>query len=483
MRNPVSMKNAKGRVVLIIQARMGSTRLPGKSMMDLAGAPLVGRILERVKRCTSLDEIVLAIPDTQTDRVLANLGAKYGVRVVPGSETDLVARYLHAARETYADYIVRLPADNGTPEPSEIDRIVRHHLSLGRRGFSSNLSVIDNSEYPDGIGAEIFDRSLLEEANEHHHDPQQREHVHLNFFNYTTATPVNSDWCPISTVKCPEEFRRPDLILDVNTQAQYEYMRQLYEYLYPRNPEFHITDTIRWHDEVYKKNNDQGANSHGKDYHEYVFREGKLVGEFDLMYQNSETVPWHQDEQENWVDIRLTQEMLRDVGPFDEIHDVGCGLGYYLNTLSARVGSHATRCIGYDVSKTACDKARSIFPAFEFLQLDLTTLQNSAKRSEQPSTKRLFVCRGTLWYVFPHLETVINNIRGLMDSKDQLLVVQNFPPLDKPFIGKDVLPDYSSIISHFSSRFFLQRHIWYADNQKASNDNWFIGFFNCEESK
>src|ERR1700731_1160849 len=85
------------RVVLIIQARMGSARLPGKSMMDLAGAPLVGRILERVKRCRRLDGIVLAIPDTPTDRVLRKLGEDYGVAVFAGSENDLVERYYQAA--------------------------------------------------------------------------------------------------------------------------------------------------------------------------------------------------------------------------------------------------------------------------------------------------------------------------------------------------------------------------------------------------
>lgn len=473
--------NPRGRVVLIIQARMGSTRLPGKSMMDLAGAPLVGRILERVKRCTRVDEIVLAIPDTQTDRVLAEIGVRYGVAVVRGSESDLVMRYLQAARQTRADYVVRLPADNGTPEPSEIDRIIDYHLSLGRRGFSSNLSVIDDSGYPDGIGAEIFDKSLLEEADERHSDPRQREHVHLNFFDYTTATPVDSVWCPISTIKCPAEFRRPDLILDVNTQAQYEYMRQLYEYLYPRNPEFHITDTIRWHDEVYKKNKARPADSSERDYHNYVFRDGKLVGEFDLMYRNSGSVPWHQDEQENWIDVRLTHEALRDLAPFDEIHDIGCGLGYYLDILRSRVGAVSARCFGYDVAKTACEKAKGLFSEFEFSQLDLTAAQPPAKQRRRAGANRLFVCRGTLWYVFPHLKAVVDNIRELMDTGDLLLVVQNFPPLDKPFIGKDVLPNHEGIIAHFSSRFSLQRHIWYADNQRSSNDNWFIGIFNCEE--
>lgn len=243
----------KPRVVLIIQARMGSDRLPGKSMMDLAGAPLVGRILERVKRCTRLDDIVLAVPDTDENRVLSSLGASYGVKVFAGAENDLVERYYQAALWAGAEVIGRLPADNATPEPSEIDRIVDFHLSRHGRGFSSNLSTIGDSEYPDGIGAEMFDFSLLEEARARNSDPRQREHVHLNFFDYSTNQPVDADWCPVSTIKCPEGFRRPDLVLDVNTLEQYEFMRALYEYLYPRNPEFSITDTIRWYDDVYLK--------------------------------------------------------------------------------------------------------------------------------------------------------------------------------------------------------------------------------------
>ncbi len=243
----------KPRVVLIIQARMGSTRLPGKSMMDLAGAPLVGRILERVKRCRRLDDIVLAIPDSTEDLVLAELGKEYGIKVFAGSENDLVERYYQAALWSCADVICRLPADNATPEPAEIDRIIEHHQSLGRRGFSSNLSVIGNSGYPDGIGAEIFDFSLLEEARMRHSDPRQREHVHLNFYDYIKGSAVDSAWCPISTVQCPESFRRPDLILDVNTAEQYEFMRSLYEHLYPINSKFHITDTIEWYDNIYLK--------------------------------------------------------------------------------------------------------------------------------------------------------------------------------------------------------------------------------------
>ena len=256
----------KKRVVLIIQARMGSTRLPGKSMMDLAGAPLVGRILERVKRCKSLDDIVLAIPDTVQDVPLKILADSYGIKVFAGSENDLVERYYQAALWSQAEIIGRLPADNATPEPSEIDRIVDYHLSLGKSGFSSNLSVIDNSEYPDGIGAEMFDFSLLSGARQRHLDPRQREHVHLNFYDYTTEKPVDSSWCPIGTIKCPVEFRRPDLVLDVNTLEQYKFMLQLYTDLYKVNPHFHITDIIRWYDEEYLPRCSKSKTAHAKAY-------------------------------------------------------------------------------------------------------------------------------------------------------------------------------------------------------------------------
>src|SRR6266581_2168842 len=173
---------------------MGSTRLPGKSMMDLAGAPLVGRILERIKRCEQLDEIVLAIPDTKKDRALLRLGDDYGVTLFAGSENDLVERYYQAAIASKADIVGRLPADNATPEPAEIDRIATHHLSLGHRGFSSNLTTVRGNGYPDGIGAEMFDFSLLAEARDRNTDPRLREHVHLNFFDYQTQQSVDEKW-------------------------------------------------------------------------------------------------------------------------------------------------------------------------------------------------------------------------------------------------------------------------------------------------
>jgi spore coat polysaccharide biosynthesis protein SpsF len=249
------MAKPSSRVVLILQARMGSTRLPGKSLMDLAGEPLVGRILERVKRCKSVDEIVLAIPDNEVNLPLKHLGERWGVKVYAGSEDDLVDRYYMAAVQNKADVVVRIPADNATPEPEEIDRIIKHHLSIGIPGFSSNLSVIDNSGYPDGIGAEVFDLCILHDVWHKEKDKFKREHVHLNFYNYDTQLAVDEGWCPINTLKCPQNFSRPDLILDVNTLEQYEFMKELYSDLYHKNSKFSIVDIIEWYDGCYSGRN------------------------------------------------------------------------------------------------------------------------------------------------------------------------------------------------------------------------------------
>ena len=241
------------KVAAIVQARMGSTRLPGKSLMLLAGTPLVGRVIERISSATKIDKLILAIPDNIENDPLETLGKSYGVQIFRGSEIDLVDRYYNAAKNVSCKYVVRIPADNPTPQGSEIDRIIDHHLSLNRPGFSSNLAEIYGSKYPDGIGAEIFDFELLEEISADFSDSKKREHVHLNFFNYTTQKAVDETWCPISTVQCPSDFARPDIILDVNTQIQFEYMADLYKELYPSNPNFDIKDIIKWHDENYGK--------------------------------------------------------------------------------------------------------------------------------------------------------------------------------------------------------------------------------------
>lgn len=246
-----ALKKSNARIVLILQARMGSTRLPGKSMMDLAGAPLLARILERVKRAQRPHAVVMATTQRPEDDVLVTLAEAQGVPVFRGSQNDLLDRYYQAAKAFGADIVLRLPADNATPEPDEIDRIVDFHLSTDFV-FSTNLAQALGSGYPDGIGAEAVDFWALEEVWKTRSDAELNEHPHLNFFHYGRQEQVNPRYS-VGAPKCPPDIARPDVVLDVNTQKQYDFIKALYDYLYPRNPEFTIRDTIAWYDNIYKK--------------------------------------------------------------------------------------------------------------------------------------------------------------------------------------------------------------------------------------
>lgn len=95
------------------------------------------------------------------------------------------------------------------------------------------------------------------------------------------------------------------------------------------------------------------------------------------MYQKSSDVSWHQDLQVEWLDVRLTLELLKDFGPFDEITDFCCGLGYFLNHLGERLGLKDVVLRGSDVSKTCCEKANSLFPDILCDVFDLTSALSS----------------------------------------------------------------------------------------------------------
>jgi spore coat polysaccharide biosynthesis protein SpsF len=236
------------KVVLIIQARMSSTRLPGKSMMPLADKPLVYRMVERLKKCKKIDEIVIATSDQPEDQVLVELAKELQVSYFQGNLLDVRDRYLKAAEKFQADYVLRIPADNPMPDANEIDKLIEFHLGNNSSGFSSNLAQVNNSEYLDGIGAEIFSTKLLQESVARSSSDTVKEHVHRNFFDYSTQTPVDPSWCPIASPKAPAELTRPDIILDVNTMDDYTKIKRIYDNLYPKNPNFTTVDVINFLD-------------------------------------------------------------------------------------------------------------------------------------------------------------------------------------------------------------------------------------------
>jgi len=226
---------------------MGSIRLPGKSMMKLAGIPLVGRILERVKLVEKIDEIVLATSDQRKDTVLVDLALEYGTSYFRGSETDLVDRYYKAAKYHKADVILRLPADNPCPEPSEYDRLIEFHLSNGK-DFSSNICNFMNNGYPDGIGVEAFSFNSLEKIWKEENDLEKREHIALNYYDYINdKLPSNSPFS-VGTVCCPKKYSRPDIMLDINTEKDYYFINELYKHLVKKKAFYTFTDVIEWFD-------------------------------------------------------------------------------------------------------------------------------------------------------------------------------------------------------------------------------------------
>lgn len=215
------------------------------------------------------------------------------------------------------------------------------------------------------------------------------------------------------------------------------------------------------------------------DYHDYVIKNGKLIGEFEQMYQKSENIPWHQNSQQNWLDIRLTVELLKEYCPFNVILDFGSGYGYFLHQISETCGSCSPVLYGYELSNTACKRGKSVFPDINFSQFDLMAVYSDSelkkfKIPQRKEQKILFMLRGTLWYVFPEIDRVVKNISRVTPTGAFFLVSQNFPPLCSDFVGKNVIPNPQAILDLFSNILKPIKSLWLEDNISNGNDNWFM---------
>lgn len=159
--------------IAIIQARMTSSRLPGKVLADLAGEPLLARMIERVRRSKQLSGIVVATTVNRADDPVALCAEKLGVQVFRGDEADVLGRILAAARLTKADPIVRLTADCPMADPAVIDAA----LALFAQSGSDYVSNCNRRTFPDGLDVEVFSAAALARADREAHHPQLREHV------------------------------------------------------------------------------------------------------------------------------------------------------------------------------------------------------------------------------------------------------------------------------------------------------------------
>lgn len=163
------------RVVLIIQARMGSSRLPGKVMRSISGKPMLWHVIDRCKRCEKVDAVVVATTTTEEDDVVAAFAKENGVAVYRGSESDVLDRYYRAAEEHDAEVIVRITADCPLIDPGLIDRMVDFYEDSG--GRYDYVGMGRPNRFPNGLDAEVFSFEALAKAWTEANLKSEREHV------------------------------------------------------------------------------------------------------------------------------------------------------------------------------------------------------------------------------------------------------------------------------------------------------------------
>ena len=160
--------------VAIVQARLGSTRLPGKVLLPLLGEPMLTRVVRRVMRATTIDTTVVATTRRPEDDVIVDLGHREGWAVERGSEDDLLDRYVAAARAHDADVVVRITSDCPLIDPGVIDRTV---LAFRTGGIDYASNTLEPATYPRGLDVEVVRRAALERAWREDRDPAWREHA------------------------------------------------------------------------------------------------------------------------------------------------------------------------------------------------------------------------------------------------------------------------------------------------------------------
>lgn len=176
------------RIIAFVQARMASTRLPGKVLADVAGVPMLIRVVTRARRANSLDGVVVATSDANENDAIAEACQAHGIDCFRGDETDVLDRFAQAARAFKADVIVRITGDCPMIDPLLIDQTVQAMQGAGAR-FAANRLPGDRS-FPVGLDVEVCTFDALDEAWRRADQPYEREHVMPYLYQGTPADDV-----------------------------------------------------------------------------------------------------------------------------------------------------------------------------------------------------------------------------------------------------------------------------------------------------
>lgn len=220
-------------VVVVVQARLASSRLPAKILLDLAGTTALERCLNRVRRFKQVREVVIATSDTPTDDVVTAVGERLGARVIRGSETDVLSRFAKAAEATNADAIVRCTSDCPLLDPTVSSAVIERFLASPSADYAANVL---ERRFPRGLDTEIFSRSALERAHRAATAPDEREHVTLHIYR----RPESFRCLPVMP---PDGVDYSHLRWTLDTIDDYRFLHAVFERLGPER-----ADTASMHD-------------------------------------------------------------------------------------------------------------------------------------------------------------------------------------------------------------------------------------------
>lgn len=218
-------------ILAVLQARMSSSRFPGKVLKPLLGEPMLFRQIERIRHCRSIDDLVVATSTDAADQPLVDACAARGINVARGSLADVLDRFVTAARAFAPAAVVRLTGDCPLADPEVIDTVVARY----RAGASDYVSNVEPATFPDGLDVEVVRMSALERAHVEARLPSEREHVTL-FFR------TRPEIFPRDTVENPANLSH--LRWTVDEPADLVFVEAVYRRLYPQNPAFGMTEIL-----------------------------------------------------------------------------------------------------------------------------------------------------------------------------------------------------------------------------------------------
>lgn len=221
------------KTVIINQARMTSTRLPGKVLKEVMGKPLLEYQLERLKRVQLADEVVVATTTKETDDPIVELCDRLSVQLFRGSEDDVLSRCFNAAKEQVADVVVRVTSDCPLIDPMVVDQTIQYYLN-----HQPDIDYASNSlerTYPRGMDAEVFSFKALQTAFYEATAQPDREHVTSFIYRHPQRFHLSS-----VAYHCNQSQHR----WTVDTSEDFELIRLILEALYSENPAFTLEDTL-----------------------------------------------------------------------------------------------------------------------------------------------------------------------------------------------------------------------------------------------